>query len=85
VTAHGYVFDYGGGFDYRLFRFIGLRAEVRDFFSENLNVNTPLSSSNQHDVVASGGSISALLNPPRTTPDKQAEATAQCQALISDE
>jgi hypothetical protein len=55
------------------------------FSPKNLNVNTPLSSSNQHDVVASGGSISALLNPPRTTPDKQAEATAQCQALISDE
>jgi len=51
------VFDYGGGLDYRLFRFIGLRGEVRDFFSGNPNLNTALSSSTQHNVVASGGII----------------------------
>jgi hypothetical protein len=51
------VFEYGGGLDYRLFRFIGLRGEVRDFFSGNPNLNTPLSSSTQHNVVASGGII----------------------------
>jgi hypothetical protein len=49
------VFDYGGGLDYRLFRFIGLRGEVRDFFSGNPNLNVALSSSTQHNVVASGG------------------------------
>jgi hypothetical protein len=47
----------GGGLDYRLFRFIGLRGEVRDFFSGNPNLNTALSSSTQHNVVASGGII----------------------------
>jgi len=51
------VFEYGGGLDYRLFRFIGLRGEVRDFFSGNPNLNAALNSSTQHNVVASGGVI----------------------------
>jgi hypothetical protein len=51
------VFDYGGGLDYRLFRFIGLRGEVRDFVSGNPNLNNSLSSSTQHNVIASGGII----------------------------
>jgi len=49
------VFDFGGGLDYRLFRFFGLRGEVRDFVSGNPNLNVALSSSTQHNVVASGG------------------------------
>jgi hypothetical protein len=49
------VFDFGGGLDYKLFRFIGLRGEVRDFLSGNPNLNVALSSSAQHNVVASGG------------------------------
>jgi hypothetical protein len=49
------VFDFGGGLDYKLFRFIGLRGEVRDFFTGNPNLNAALSSSTQHNVVASGG------------------------------
>ena len=49
------VFDFGGGLDYRLLRFLGLRAEVRDFLSGNPNLNVALSSSTQHNVVASGG------------------------------
>jgi len=40
------VFDYGGGLDYRLFRFFGLRGEVRDSVSSNPNLNVALSSSN---------------------------------------
>ena len=51
------VFDYGGGLDFRLFRFIGLRAEVRDFLSGNPDLNAKLNSSAQHNVVASGGLI----------------------------
>ena len=51
------VFDYGAGLDYRLFRFISLRGEVRDFFSGNPNLNAALRSSTQHNVVASGGII----------------------------
>ena len=51
------VFDYGGGLDFRLFRFIGLRAEVRDFLSGNPDLNVKLNSSTQHNVVPSGGLI----------------------------
>jgi hypothetical protein len=51
------AFDYGGGLDFRLFRFIGLRAEVRDFLSGNPDLNVALNSSIQHNVVASGGVI----------------------------
>jgi hypothetical protein len=51
------VFEYGGGLDYRLFHFLGLRGEVRDFLSGNPNLNAPLDSSWQHNVVASGGLI----------------------------
>lgn len=49
------VFDFGGGVDYKLFRFLGLRGEVRDFLSGNPNLNVALSGSTQHNVVASGG------------------------------
>lgn len=49
------VFDFGGGLDYQLFRLFGLRGEVRDFVSGNLNLNAALSSSTQHNIVASGG------------------------------
>lgn len=51
------VFDYGGGLDFSLFRFIGLRAEVRDFLSGNPGLNVALNSGTQHNVVASGGLI----------------------------
>lgn len=51
------VFDYGGGLDFRLFRFLGLRAEVRDFLSGNPDLNAKLNSSTQHNVVTSGGVI----------------------------
>ena len=49
------VLDYAGGVDYRLFRLIGLRGEVRDFLSGNPNLNAAPTSSTQHNVVASGG------------------------------
>jgi hypothetical protein len=51
------AFDYGGGLDFRLFRFIGLRTEVRDFLSGNPGLNIALNSSIQHNIVASGGVI----------------------------
>jgi len=51
------VFDFGGGVDYTLFRFLGLRAEVRDLVSGNPNLNVALSSSTQHNLISSGGII----------------------------
>ncbi len=35
---HRGVFDFGGGIDYRLLPFTGLRGELRDFFSGNPNL-----------------------------------------------
>jgi hypothetical protein len=40
TATHG-VFDFGGGVDVRLWKFIGLRGEVRDFFSGNPSYNGP--------------------------------------------
>jgi hypothetical protein len=51
------VFDYGGGFDFGLFRFIGLRGEVRDFLSGNPGLNVALNSGTRHNIVANGGVI----------------------------
>jgi len=51
------AFDYGSGLDFRLFRFIGLRVEVRDFLSGNPDLNVALNSSTQHNVVAGAGVI----------------------------
>jgi hypothetical protein len=51
------VFDFGGGVDYTLFRFLGLRGEVRDLVSGNPNLNVALSSSTQHNVISSGGIV----------------------------
>jgi len=45
------------GWIYRLFRSIGLRGEIRDFFSGNPNLNVALSSITQHNIVAGGGVI----------------------------
>jgi hypothetical protein len=43
--------------DFKLFRFIGLRGEVRDFLSGNPDLNVALNSGTQHNIVASGGVI----------------------------
>ena len=51
------VLDFGGGVDYALLRFLGLRAEVRDLVSGNPDLNVALSSSTQHNVISSGGII----------------------------
>lgn len=51
------VFDYGGGVDFRFWRFIGLRAEVRDFYAGAPSYNTTLISGGQHNLVAGGGLV----------------------------
>jgi Outer membrane protein beta-barrel domain len=51
------VFEFGGGIDFRLIRFVGLRAEVRDFVSGNPNLNVRLDSSTQHNVISSGAVV----------------------------
>jgi hypothetical protein len=57
--------DYGGGLDYRVWRSkhyswsLNLRGQVRDFVSGNPSFNAPLTSSVQHNIVASGGVVVA--------------------------
>jgi hypothetical protein len=52
----------GGGVDIRtpikVFRLIGLRGEVRDFYSfDTLDFATPIRGAHQHNVIVSGGFI----------------------------
>lgn len=51
------VFNYGGGVDIRLFRYLGLRGEIRDFVSGNPSFNAPFLSNRQHNVLTSGGIV----------------------------
>lgn len=60
------AFDYGGGFDLRVWSSrhqrweMKLRGQVRDYVSGNPELNAPLSSSVQHNVIATGGVVVAL-------------------------
>ncbi len=51
------VFDYGGGVDIRVFRYLSLRGEVRDFVTGNPNFNAPFLTNRQHNVLTSGGIV----------------------------
>jgi opacity protein-like surface antigen len=56
LVNHG-AFDYGAGVDLRFWRFVGLRGEVRDFYTGSPNYNTRLISCGEHNVVAGGGLV----------------------------
>ena len=49
--------DYGGGVDFKFWRFVGLRAEVRDFYAGGPSYNTAAIHGGQHNVVAGGGLV----------------------------
>ena len=51
------VLAFGGGVDVRFWRFIGLRAEVRDFYSGSPAYNSAAFRGGQHNVVAGGGLV----------------------------
>jgi hypothetical protein len=55
-TTRG-VFDFGGGVDFPLWRFLGLRAEVRDFYSGSPSFNVSSIRGGHHNVVAGGGFV----------------------------
>ncbi len=57
-ASHG-VFDFGGGVDIKFWKFVGLRGEVRDFYSGNPSYNVPLNG-RQHNVVVGGGFVLRL-------------------------
>lgn len=56
TVNHG-VFDYGGGVDFKFWRFVGLRAEIRDFYAGAPAYNSPAFKGGQHNVVAGGGLV----------------------------
>ncbi len=56
LVNHG-AFDYGGGVDFKFSRFVGLRAEVRDFYAGAPSYNTAAFRGGQHNVVAGGGLV----------------------------
>ena len=56
LVNHGTV-DFGGGVDFKFWRFVGLRAEIRDFYAGAPSYNTMAIRGGQHNVVAGGGLI----------------------------
>ncbi len=54
---HRGAFDFGGGVDTRLWRWIGLRGEIRDFYTGSPAYNVPNVGGGQHNVVAGGGFV----------------------------
>ena len=51
------VFDFGGGVDVSLWRWIGLRGEIRDFYSGTPAYNLPDLGARQHNLVGGGGFV----------------------------
>jgi len=56
TVNHG-AFDYGGGVDFKFWRFVGLRGEIRDFYTGSPSYNASTISGGQHNVVAGGGLV----------------------------
>jgi hypothetical protein len=55
TASHGVV-DFGCGIDVKFWKFVGLRGEVRDFYSGNPSYNVSLHGS-QHNLVVGGGFV----------------------------
>jgi len=56
TVNHG-AFDYGGGVDFKFWRFLGLRAEIRDFYAGGPSYNSSSIRGAQHNVVTGGGLV----------------------------
>jgi opacity protein-like surface antigen len=54
--AHG-VFDFGAGVEVRVWRFVALRGEARDFYSGSPGYSIATVSGGQHNVVATGALV----------------------------
>ncbi len=52
--THRGVLDFGGGVDFRVWRWLGARWEIRDFYTGSPSYNAAVSSG-QHNVVVGGG------------------------------
>ena len=55
--VHRGAVDFGGGADTKLWRWIGLRGEIRDFYSGTPAYNLLSLGGRQHNVVAGGGFV----------------------------
>ncbi|MDX1978971.1 MAG: hypothetical protein SFV51_01785 [Bryobacteraceae bacterium] len=49
------AFNFGGGVDLHLWRWVAVRGELRDFISGSPNFNVPVQGSVQHSVLFAGG------------------------------
>jgi hypothetical protein len=56
-NLHRAALDFGTGVDTELWRWIGLRGEVRDFYTGSPAYNIPNLGGGQHNVVAGGGFV----------------------------
>ncbi len=59
-NTHRAAFGFGGGADFPVWRFVGGRIEIRDFYTGNPSFNIPVSGGGQHNVVAGGGVVLRL-------------------------
>ena len=55
--SNGGALALGGGVDVKFWRFVGLRGEVRDFYSGLPNYGVNLTDSRRNSVVVSGGFV----------------------------
>jgi hypothetical protein len=51
------VFQFGGGVDVAVWRWLGLRGEIRDYYSASPTYNLASIRGGQHNVVAGGGIV----------------------------
>jgi opacity protein-like surface antigen len=51
------AFQYGGGVDIPVLKWIGIRGDVRDFYTGSPALNTPSGRIGVHNIVASGGFV----------------------------
>jgi opacity protein-like surface antigen len=51
------VFDFGAGVDVRVWRFVALRGEARDFYTGSPGYNVATISGGQHNVTATGAFV----------------------------
>ena len=51
------VFQFGGGLDVRVWRWLGVRAQVRDFYSGVPHLNVDTGRSRQHNYLVGGGIV----------------------------
>ena len=51
------VFDFGAGVDVRMWRFVALRGEARDYYTGSPGYNVATISGGQQNIVATGGFV----------------------------